>query len=202
VGRYEFDPKGFEVIEGEPIVYWWSKEFLERYAKAPKLGEISPARFGLTTGDNERFTRMWHEVNVTATSRLRTTIGGAGKWASFILGGQGRAWIEPVRDVIDWYGNGLCVKEKCVYQYGTVSKQVRNEDCYFQVGVAINTIGSRFAARKFRMPGVFSNAASSVFSADNAALACLLNGSVVREVLESLNPTDRMKPAWVQILHF
>ena len=25
VGRYEFDPKGFEVIEGEPIVYWWPR---------------------------------------------------------------------------------------------------------------------------------------------------------------------------------
>ena len=38
VGRHEFDPRGFEVIEGEPIVYWWTKEFLKRYANAPKLG--------------------------------------------------------------------------------------------------------------------------------------------------------------------
>jgi len=36
VGRYEFDPRGFEVIEGEPIVYWWSKEFLQRYALTEK----------------------------------------------------------------------------------------------------------------------------------------------------------------------
>ncbi len=26
IGRYEFDPRGFSVIEGEPIVYWWTKE--------------------------------------------------------------------------------------------------------------------------------------------------------------------------------
>src|SRR5690606_31627263 len=52
VGRYEFDPKGFEVIEGEPIVYWWTKEFLKKYAEAPKLGEVSPAKFGLNTGNN------------------------------------------------------------------------------------------------------------------------------------------------------
>jgi hypothetical protein len=44
VGRHEFDPKGFAVIDGEPIVYWWSKEFLERYAAAPKLGEVAPVR--------------------------------------------------------------------------------------------------------------------------------------------------------------
>jgi len=41
VGRYEFDPKGFAVIEGEPIVYWWTKESLDRYARAPKLGDVS-----------------------------------------------------------------------------------------------------------------------------------------------------------------
>lgn len=57
VGRYEFDPKGFEVIEGEPIVYWWTKDFLERYAKAPKLGNVFQARQGLASSDNTRFLR-------------------------------------------------------------------------------------------------------------------------------------------------
>ena len=46
VGRHEFDPRGFEVIEDEPIVYWWSKEFLARYAAAPKLASVAPVRTG------------------------------------------------------------------------------------------------------------------------------------------------------------
>src|SRR5690606_32081576 len=62
VGRYEFDPKGFEVIEGEPIVYWWTKEFLKKYAEAPKLGELCPVRQGVGTRDNTRFVRRPWEI--------------------------------------------------------------------------------------------------------------------------------------------
>src|ERR1019366_1492490 len=47
VGRHEFEPRGFDVIEGQPIVYWWAKEFLTKYAAAPKLGEVAPVRLGI-----------------------------------------------------------------------------------------------------------------------------------------------------------
>ncbi|HEY5959697.1 MAG TPA: BREX-6 system adenine-specific DNA-methyltransferase PglX, partial [Polyangiaceae bacterium] len=173
VGRYEFDPKGFEVIEGEPIVYWWTREFLERYAKAPKLGNVSPARFGLTTGDNERFVHFWHEVHDLrplgwrhAMSDLR-----AQAWAPFVLGGKGRLWFEPFRDVCRWYGNGLEVKEKCVSQYGTVSKQIRNEDAYFRRGAAFAMIGATFSGRAHRYPSVIGNMGSSVYPVANALAA-------------------------------
>ena len=38
-------------------MYWWTKEFLERYAKAPKLGQSPKARQGLASSDNGRFIR-------------------------------------------------------------------------------------------------------------------------------------------------
>jgi hypothetical protein len=59
---YEFDPKGFKVIEGEPIVYWWTTDFLARYANAPKLGNVFEARQGLASSDNTRFLRKSWEV--------------------------------------------------------------------------------------------------------------------------------------------
>jgi hypothetical protein len=69
VGRYQFDPKGFEVIEAEPIVYWWTKDLLARYAKSPKLGAVSPARQGLITGDMTRFLRQPWEVQLSIPCR-------------------------------------------------------------------------------------------------------------------------------------
>ncbi|MGB8297152.1 MAG: DNA methyltransferase, partial [Polyangia bacterium] len=117
VGCCEFDPKGFEIIEGEPIVYWWPTGLLLRFAESRPLGDTHPARFGLTTGDNARFTRMWFEGLCGAGRPIE---GGAGAdWVPFVLGGQGRGWIEPLRDLICWHGNGLEVKEKCVHQYGS-----------------------------------------------------------------------------------
>ena len=191
-GRYEFDPRGFEVIHGEPIVYWWSKEFLERYAAAPKLGDVSPARFGLTTGDNDRFVRQWQEVSpqIAASARWTSSVRELRSlpWVSFVLGGKGRAWQEPLRELCRWRGNGLEVKEKCVHQYGTVSKQVRNEDCYFRLGTAFTMIGAEFSARRHRCPSVIGNKGSSVFSNDLAATTCLMNSSLSKWVLQSLNP--------------
>src|SRR5690606_19605199 len=88
VGRYEFDPKGFEVIEGEPIVYWWTKEFLKKYAEAPKLGERTPARQGLITGDMTRFLRRPWEVD---RSVIITDGRTDGRWVPYIRGAAGRA---------------------------------------------------------------------------------------------------------------
>lgn len=34
---------------------------MARYAGAQKLGHECPARFGINTGDNQRFTRSWWE---------------------------------------------------------------------------------------------------------------------------------------------
>ena len=192
VGRHQFDPRGFQVIDGEPIVYWWSAEFLARYATAPKLGKTAPGRFGLTTGDNNRFVRLWYETaptEVRFASRSPTPAElRAGAWVPFVLGGKGRAWQEPLRELCRWAGNGLEVKEKCVHQYGTVSKQVRNEDFYFRPGVAFTMIGADFSARRHRCPSVIGNKGSSVFADDLAAATCLMNSTISKWVLGSLNP--------------
>ncbi len=192
VGRYEFYPRGFAVIEGEPIVYWWSKDFLAKYAAAPKLGDVTPARFGLTTGDNVRFVRLHHEVD---TKRVRLPWGTPieelrnREWTPFVLGGKGRAWVEPLREVCRWRGNGLEVKEKCVAQYGTVSKQVRNEDVYFKFGIAFAMIGTNFSGRIHRYPSVIGNMGSSVFpESEIASTLALMNGAAAKFVLQSINP--------------
>lgn len=191
-GYCEFDPRGFAVIDGEPIVYWWSKEFLLRYAAAPKLVTASPGRFGLTTGDNARFVRLWHETNVqwrlTRTAdriALRSC-----PWVPFVLGGKGRAWVEPLREVCRWVANGLEVKEKCVSQYGTVSKQVRNEDVYFERGIAFAMIGAEFSARIHRYPSVIGNMGSSVYPTAGSISDTLatMNSATSKFVLQSINP--------------
>ena len=43
------------VIEGQPLIYWWDDSFLKRYAETPKLGEETDVKGGLTTGNNDRF---------------------------------------------------------------------------------------------------------------------------------------------------
>lgn len=184
VGRYEFDPKGFEVIEGEPVVYWWSKEFLNRYGRARKLGEIAAVRTGLQTSNNVRFLRRPWEVALQKTAFSRDSA-----WAPYIKGGEGGVWMEPLDDVITWSRHGLAVKSYAQHLYGSYTRTIKNEELYFNLGVCFTKIGSRFDARAHRYPSVFGDAASSAFATDTDLVLAVLNSEESRIILASLNPT-------------
>jgi hypothetical protein len=90
VARHEFDPKGFEVIEGEPIVYSWSKDFLSEYANAPKLGTVSPVRQGLATANNVRFLRYpWELMPREVAKDCVPEAAARADWVPHIKGGEG-----------------------------------------------------------------------------------------------------------------
>jgi hypothetical protein len=181
VGRYEFDPRGFEVIEGEPIVYWWSKEFLAKYAAAPKLGRAAPVRQGAATSDNTRFLRRPFELSASQTSR----------WVPYIKGGAGRAWFEPLNDCIRWDAAGLEVRAYAQHLYGSYTRTIKNESFYFRRGVAFTPIGSGFEARVHKYGGVFGHMGSSAFPVNDeglAGLVTLMNSAASKFVLASLNP--------------
>ncbi len=189
VGRHEFDPRGFGVIEGEPIVYWWSKEFLGKYAAAPKLGEMAPVRQGLITSDNARFVRRWWEVPRSHLLATRKALGLSDirMWVPYIKGAAGRRWFEPLTDVVNWSNNGLAIKT--FEQDGRVASRAQNEHSYFRRGVAFSPIGAVFTARMHRFTSIFDSMGSSVFPDDPELICCLMNSDVGRFVLESLNPT-------------
>jgi hypothetical protein len=194
VGRYEFNPEGFAVIEGEPIVYWWSKDFLGRYAGAPKLGDVCPGRFGANTGDNTRFLRRAFEGNFVRSPRGTPTWGspprGGYSWAPFVKGAAGKQWCEPLSDVINWRNHGLELKTSVEHHYGNIAWKVSNEAFYFRPGIAFSMIGNSFAARTHQAPSVIGDMGSSVFPTAelrNTTL-CAMNASTSRDVLQSLNP--------------
>ncbi len=185
VGRYEFDPRGFKVIDGEPIVYWWSAEFLARYAAAPKLGEQHTVRYGLSTQNNTRWLRRPWEVR-RAEIMLKSFCdprGWDGKpWVTYIKGSEGRAWCDEVGDVILWRAKGLELATYPENRFG------RGTTWYYQRGVAFANIGATFSARAHSRQSIFGHVAGSVFAENTAAMVCLLNSKRARFIMESINP--------------
>jgi hypothetical protein len=180
VGRYEFDPKAFAVIEGEPIVYWWSKTFLDRYANAPKLGQTHSAKQGLATANNARFLRRPWELAVEH-------IGGAGHpWVPYIKGAAGRGWFEPLEDVVRWDMDGAELRH--FELNGKLASRPQNAQYYFRTGIAFSMIGSSFSARMHRHASVFGHKGSSVFPENLEWTLCAMNRTEARNTLESLNP--------------
>jgi hypothetical protein len=187
VGRYEFDPKAFEVIEGEPIVYWWTKAFLETYSRSPKIGVSSPARQGLITGDMIRFLREPWEIPAAPWACALNGATSAGPWVPYIRGAAGRKWFEDLESVVLWSDSGLQVRAFEVR--GKQASRPQNDRWYFQKGVAFSMIGSECVSRAHRYPSIFGDKGSSVFPENIPSALCAMNRTVAREVLSSLNPS-------------
>lgn len=188
VGRFELATSLFDVIDGRPLVYWWSQERLREYASLPKLGTIAPAKKGMTTSDNERFVRRpWEVLRAGEVPKPRE------RWQPYVLGAKGKAWFEPISHVINWKDHGLEVKAFNQFLYGSYSRSIQNEAVYFKPGVAFATAGSQFSARAHRAPSVIDSKGSSVYFSDVAYITCLLNTTAARDTLQSLNPTIDFK---------
>ena len=180
---YEFDPEGFAVIEGEPIVYWWTKEFLARYANAPKLGKMAPVRKGIDTGDNTRFVRRPWEIRSHAAIDPAVEFH---EWVPYVQGGKGKSWEEPLANVVQWARGGLQIRSFAEISSGCT---LRNTAVFFVKGVAFTPIGAEFSARVHRFPSICDNMGASVFPAQIAAAVTSMNRDESRRVLGSLNPT-------------
>jgi hypothetical protein len=176
-GFQRFDVNALKAVPEWPLVYWWGAEVLASYQSSPLVGDVCPARFGLTTGDNDRFCRSSWEI---PTGRVGDCAGDH-PFVHLVHGAKGEKWFDTSANLIKWRLNGGEVKLKSEHQYGTVSKQVRNTEFYFKIGLAFSAIGNEFAVRAHRFPSVFSNAGLSLFPADPvSALASLLSARTTR----------------------
>jgi len=190
VGRHVFHPAHLQAVDGWPLIYWWDEAFLARYAGTEKLGNLSAARQGMATADNTRFLRSPWEVSSeqvflrrgeeSLAPPVRTA------WVPYVKGAAGRAWFETVSDVLRWDPQGLEVKTLEIG--GRQASRPQNEAYYFRPGVAFSMIGASFTARLHRFRSVFGHKGSSVFPEEPAQAVCLMNSSLARYVLESLNP--------------
>ena len=53
----------FSKIPGLPIAYWASHEFIQVCENGMIIGSLASPKTGMTTGDNDRFLRLWSEVS-------------------------------------------------------------------------------------------------------------------------------------------
>ena len=194
VGRFDFDPRTVDVVEGSPLVYWWSDQFLAEYEAAPKIGAVSPARATQGLYNNTRFTRKWFEVRMDSLRLNGDRSAPTPRWVPFTNGADGAAWFEPLRLVAEWGAHGIAPK---LYMSGRTHADVTrfaNEQFFFQPrGVAFSMVGRTFDARITLSTGIFGDMGRSIFSETPEDLVVALNGPIAREVMGSLNPTIRFQ---------
>lgn len=192
--RFDRPVRVFEVIQGQPLIYWWDDDFLKRYAETPKLEEESPVRQGLASSNNTRFLRLPWEIKyqnlfVCRQPSMDKIDLFSIRWVPYVKGSAGKAWLEPISEIINWSRHGLEVKVYAQALYGSYTRTIKNEKFYFNPGVAFTSTGSVFSARVHGYRSVFDVKGQSVFVNDPANTVCLMNSRIAKEILVALNPT-------------
>lgn len=106
---YKADQKEFEKIPGSPIAYWVSDKVRELFSLS-KIEDYAFAGIGMRTGDNERFLRLWNEVNYNkiglGITNSKEAVESRKKWFPYNKGGEFRRWYGNNNYVVNWENNG------------------------------------------------------------------------------------------------
>jgi hypothetical protein len=180
----------FKKISGSPIAYWASEKVRNIFNQEKPIGEIAEPRQGMATGDNSRFVRLWHEVNVN-----KIGLGIQSKedahatnysWFPFDKGGKFRKW----------YGNNehlVKFDESAYKDLKQMGNHCPSEHLYFKPGVTWGAVTSGELSVRWDDYGfVFSNAGMKVFSTDASIrllIIGLLNSKVTKSLIACLSET-------------
>lgn len=188
--RYVLMQSELASLPGTPIAYWLSEAMRRTFAVGARLGDLYSAMNGMTTGENARFLRFWHEVSMSRLSLTSTDAASAAasgaKWFPYNKGGAYRKWYGNAEHVINWEADG-----RDVIGYGRAF--TRGRRYYFKPMVSWGKVSSGLPSFRLYPAGfLFDVAGTSMFaeSVDDLfeALA-FCNSTVAEKLLAALSPT-------------
>ncbi len=195
--RYVCDTGQFEGIAGMPVCYWISNR-MRTLLQKPRLGTHCPIRQGMTTSDNRRFLRYWHEVtpgSIAFGCADADEAAASGKrWFPYNKGGRTRRWYGNQSHVVNFYRNG----EEMRAFHAELNKQhsggrIKNESMYFRQAVTWQFIteSSRFCVRWQPAGSLFDVSGSSLFpdAGEMEWIMGFLSSKAAMELLRVYNPT-------------
>ncbi len=181
----------FQKIPGAPIAYWVSSKILELFQYNPTWGEMSNARQGMATADNDRFLRYWYEVsknNISFSSKNSAeAIESKCKWFPYNKGGSFRKWYGNHEYVVNWKNDGEELKN---FKPRSV---IRNPEQYFKPSVSWSDVTSGENAFRYYPEGfIHDSCGHSIFDLDHKNTLIALsfcNNKFASGIIKVLNPT-------------
>ncbi|MGI6753574.1 MAG: BREX-1 system adenine-specific DNA-methyltransferase PglX [Eubacteriales bacterium] len=171
----------FTYIPKSPIAYWISQGIIKTFRQKERSYKIKAGR-GLQTGNDSKYVRIWHEVNVNKINLISNS---GMKWFLFSKGGGFRKWYGNNEYVVDWENNGSNIKGS--HEVKEINATLRNIDLYFKKSVTYTYITSgKFSARFADRRYIYSGAGPTVFSKNNYYLLAFLNSCVFTKCIDIL----------------
>jgi len=195
--RYRASSADFKKIPGSPIVYWASRTVLDLFQKNNSLSQNIETREGLTTGSNDLFLRLWHEVQLAAIGfnieDNNKAQKGQRRYFPYIKGGDFRRWSGNFEYVVNWFNNGEELKTFKDSETGRIRSHNYNGDYAFKSGFTWSGISSgAFAVRHVPSGFMFDAKGPMGFARDlieQPLHEAFLNSAVTNHLVKMLAPT-------------
>ena len=180
----------FEKIPGCTIGYWVSDKIIRIFDSFQPLNYVGSTRQGMATGDNNKFTRFWAEIDKHKMGLAMLNIEDAHesnlKWFPYNKGGANRKW----------YGNQELLLAFDKPNYDILLNQgnhLPSRHLYFKPSLSWSKVSANnIAFRYFPKGFIFDVAGTSLFVNNDEELplfASILNSNVISTILQLISPT-------------
>ena len=193
--RYFSQQDNFSKIPGSPVAYWASNNIINLF-KLASLESICAFKEGITTGDNDIWLRLWHEVYY---DRIRFHVNDdvhCKCWIPCNKGGNFRKWYGNRTYIIDWSFDGRELKLFKGSSFRNSSFQ-RKEG-----GTFSNLTSGDFSTRYTEEGFAFESKGTMYFSEKLFRIMGYLNSIVFKSIVSLVCPTLDYKFGIIQKLPF
>lgn len=182
-GYYTFKQDEFLKVPGYALAFWLPMKILDSFDF--RISNIAVAKKGLSTGDNNRFLRLWQEVSKEVSIYDAEDFNNENAWYPINKGGIYRKWYGNNEYVIYWKNNGELIKKFS----GSV---IRNPQYYLHESLTWTMLSASCFGIRYSKPGkLFEGAGPSLFAKLDYMFYLLgfLCSKIGNMIIRALNPT-------------
>ena len=174
--RFTAIQENFSKIPGMPIAYWMSESFVRSFENDVHIKNvIDGIASGHKTANNDKYIRLWYEVNNKSD-----------RWVMLSKGGGYRKWYGNFDSVLDWSNEA-----RRFYATNPTSNLMKMEVC-FKAGLTWSDISSyNFSCRYLPETATCETVGPSILISDNKKrnyLMGLLNSNYAKCLFNMFNP--------------
>lgn len=152
----------FEKIPGMPIAYSMSPKLLNYFKTEKKIADYASQKMRISTGDNDRFLRLWFEVD-------RGELLWPQRYVAFSKGGTYRKWYGNWDYVLDYEDNGSILKAFPGFSGGS-------DEYYFKPGLVWTDLSTGKISFRILPPGAIACSAGPMLYISDEAKRLYLEG--------------------------
>lgn len=183
---YEADQLNFLKIPGNPIAYWVSDRGFLAFSNS-KISDYYIVRNGISTGNNEKYLRLWHEVSIENDY-----------WKPCNKGGSYRKWYGNNEYFVYWKNDGNEIKT-ALDEKGRIKARLGGVEYSFSQGIEMSRITSGNLSFRISQGGfVYESSTNDIYKCneeyDLLWLLGYCNSKVVDFFLNLMNPTINIMP--------